>query len=69
MMTGAKLFLDTNILLRLIFTQMPQHDGVSRLVRRAIREDAELWISGQIIREFIVQATHPNTLTKPLTIE
>lgn len=32
-------------------------------------EDAELWISGQVIREFIVQATHPNTLKVPLTIK
>lgn len=68
-MTGAKVFLDTNILLRTILTQMNQHAEVDALVKRTISEGAELWISGQIIREFIVQATHPRTLAEPLTIE
>lgn len=69
MMTGAKVFLDTNILLRMILTQMNQHAEVDALVKRIIREGAELWINGQVIREFIVQATHPRTLAEPLTIE
>jgi len=68
-MTGAKVFVDTNILLRTILTQMNQHAEVDALVKRTIREGAELWISGQVIREFIVQATHPRTLAEPLTIE
>lgn len=68
-MTGAKVFLDTNILLRMILTQMNQHAEVDTLVKRTISEGAELWISGQVIREFIVQATHPRTLAEPLTIE
>ena len=68
-MTGAKVFLDTNILLRMIMTQMNQHAEVDVLVKRTISEGAELWISGQVIREFIVQATHPRTLAEPLTIE
>lgn len=68
-MTGAKVFLDTNILLRTILTQMNQHDEVDALVKRTISEGAELWISGQVIREFIVQATHPRTLAEPLRIE
>jgi hypothetical protein len=38
-------------------------------LKRTISEGAELWISGQVIREFIVQATHPRTLAEPLTIE
>lgn len=68
-MTDAKVFLDTNILLRMILTQMNHHAEVDALVKRTIREGAELWISGQVIREFIVQATHPRTLAEPLTIE
>lgn len=68
-MTGARVFVDTNILLRTLLPQMKQHPEVDALVKRAVSEGAELWISGQVIREFIVQATHPNTLAKPLTIE
>jgi predicted nucleic acid-binding protein len=67
-MTDAKVFVDTNILLRMILTQMNQHSEVDALVKRTIREGAALWISGQVIREFIVQATHPRTLAEPLTI-
>lgn len=68
-MRGDKVFVDTNILLRAVLTQMNQHAEVDALVRHTVRDGAELWISGQIIREFIVQATHPRTLAEPLTIE
>lgn len=64
-----KVFVDTNILLRLILKQMKQHAQVDALVKRVVSEGAELWISGQVIREFIVQATHPLTLTEPLSIQ
>jgi predicted nucleic acid-binding protein len=67
-MTGVKVFVDTNILLRAILTQINQHAEVDAMVKRLIREGAELWISGQVIREFIVQVTHPRTLVEPLTM-
>jgi predicted nucleic acid-binding protein len=66
---AVRAFVDTNILLRVVLTEMQLHSQVDALVKRMIREDAELWISGQIIREFIVQATHPRTLEEPLTME
>lgn len=68
MTTSNKVFVDTNILLRAVLSEMKQHVEVDALLKRTIREGAELWISGQVIREFIVQATHPRTLTIPLTI-
>ena len=69
MMTmGVKAFVDTNILLRALLTEMDSHAKADELLKRVLREDAELWISGQVIREFIVQATHPKTLKVPLTI-
>lgn len=55
---AARVFVDTNILLWAALPQMPQHTLVDTLLKRIIREGAELWISGQVIREFIVQATH-----------
>lgn len=69
MMTGAKVFVDTNILLRAVFSQMKQHTEVDALVKQTVRNGAELWINGQVIREFMVQATHPRTLVEPLTIQ
>ena len=68
MMMGVKAFVDTNILLRVLLTEMNLHAEVNALFQQMLRDDAELWISGQIIREFIVQATHPKTLKTPLTI-
>lgn len=68
-MTGAKVFVDTNILLRAVFSQMKQHTEVDALVKQTVRNGAELWINGQVIREFMVQATHPRTLVEPLTIQ
>ena len=66
---AAKAFVDTNILLRVLLTEMNLHAECDALLKRVLRDDAELWISGQVIREFIVQATHPRTLKEPLTIE
>ena len=70
MMTMAdKAFVDTNILLRAVLPNMKQHAQVDALLKRTIRDGAELWINGQVIREFIVQATHPRTLTEPMTTQ
>jgi len=69
MMMAARVFVDTNILLRVTLKQINRHDEVDALVKRIIREDSELWISGQVIREFIVQVPHPRTLAQPLTIK
>lgn len=69
MTMGVRVFVDTNILLRALLSQMKQHAEVDALLKRTIHAGTELWISGQIIREFIVQATHPKTLSAPLTIQ
>ncbi len=69
MIMGVKVFVDTNILLRAVLTDIEWHTEADELLKRMLQENAELWISGQVIREFIVQATHPKTLKVPLTIE
>ncbi len=66
---GAKAFVDTNVVLRALLTEMDLHKEADGLLKQMLREEAELWISGQVIREFIVQATHPRTLKVPLTVE
>ncbi len=65
---GVKAFVDTNILLRAFVTEMQLHGEANELLKHLLSEDAELWINGQVIREFIVQVTHPRTLIVPLTI-
>ncbi|MBC7813275.1 MAG: type II toxin-antitoxin system VapC family toxin [Burkholderiales bacterium] len=66
---GVKAFVDTNVLLRALLTDIEFHTEADALLKRMWSEDVELWISGQVIREFIVQATHPKTLKVPLTRE
>lgn len=69
MTMGAKAFLDTNILLRAYHDTFPEHQAVPQLFDRLLDEDHELWISLQVIREYLVQATHPLTFSEPLSIE
>jgi predicted nucleic acid-binding protein len=69
MMMAAKAFVDTNVLLRSIIPQMSQHQEAEALIQRFWEDDYELWISRQIIREYLVQATHPKSFTPSLTIE
>lgn len=69
MMMGDRAFVDTNVLLRAVLKNMDLHVECKALVQQMIQDGVELWINGQVIREFIVQATHPRTMKQPLTIE
>ncbi|GAB4432141.1 MAG: type II toxin-antitoxin system VapC family toxin [Anaerolineae bacterium] len=68
-MTGARAFVDTNVLLRAMVPQMAMHEACEELLRAMWTGQVELWISRQIIREYLVQVTHPNTFVVPLTVE
>jgi predicted nucleic acid-binding protein len=65
----ASAFVDTNILLRALNSQMDQHIHTNALIQQMWDDETDLWISSQVIREFLVQVTHPNTLKPPLAIE
>ena len=66
---GDKAFIDTNILLRAMIPDMARHAEAEEIIVKLWAEDADLWISRQVIREYLVQATHPNTFATPLTLE
>jgi predicted nucleic acid-binding protein len=68
-MMGDKAFVDTNILLRALIPQLPLHQDCEALIQQMWEDDVELWISRQVIREYLVQVTHPRTLTIPATTE
>lgn len=52
MMTrGARVFVDTNVLLRYRITAAPLHIQAVQLMEQQQARDAELWISRQVIRE------------------
>lgn len=65
-MTSAKAFVDTNVLLRAIHTSMPLHTEAELLITTARQNDYELWVSRQVIREYIAQVTRPGLLAHPL---
>lgn len=68
-MTPAKAFVDTNILLRAFVVEMDQHARAEALLKEYWQQGTELWISGQVIREYLVQITHPKTFKEPLPID
>jgi predicted nucleic acid-binding protein len=63
---GKRTFLDTNVLLRAHFQDMPNHSEAGHAVNIQQQNGAELWISRQVIREFMVQASHRKFVPVPL---
>ena len=65
-MTKAdRLFVDTNVLLAFSFPELKHHKECASYLRRMRNYQVELWISGQVIREFHQVATHPCTFEEP----
>jgi predicted nucleic acid-binding protein len=62
-------FLDTGILLRSTHINASMHDEVDKLVSGMRQDGYELWISRQVIREYLVQVTRPGILRQPLGIK
>jgi len=69
MTTVARAFVDTNVLLRSIQADIPLHIEALALTARARQDGYELWVSRQVIREYIVQVTRPGVLTIPFDAE
>lgn len=66
-MTSGKAFVDTNVLLRATVESFPLHDKAKLLVYQQREANSELWISRQVIREYIAQVTRPQSFVQPLT--
>jgi predicted nucleic acid-binding protein len=58
MTTVAKAFVDTNIILRAHHREMDNHQAALALLDRMWDNNVELWISRQIIREYLVQVSN-----------
>lgn len=66
-MTGARVFIDTNVLLRATITQFTSYDQTQQVLSELLARNTELWISRQVIREYIVQATRPQVVSFIMT--
>lgn len=61
-------FLDTNVLVYATVAESPWHEAASQAIQ--IRQDAgiELWISRQIIREYLSAMTRPQAFPQPVPV-
>jgi predicted nucleic acid-binding protein len=66
MMSLRRIFIDTNVLTRATIDAAPLHTQARALLDKLWEEDAELYISHQVIREYIVNATRPQTYSPAL---
>ncbi|MEL6152102.1 MAG: hypothetical protein AAFR56_20900, partial [Chloroflexota bacterium] len=69
MTKGDSAFIDTNVLLRAMFRSFPEHGICLNSIETRWEDDVELWVSRQVLRELLVQMTHPRTFVTPLTDE
>lgn len=70
MMTrGVRVFVDTNVLLRYRIAAAPLHTQAVQLMAQQQALDAELWISRQVIREYVMQLTRPQTYMQSMPID
>ena len=63
----ASYFLDTNLLVRANVKTAPFHEETRHLLERLHTEDASLWISRQVIREYLSVVTRPQTFMSPMS--
>ena len=69
-MTDAEpLFIDTNILIYANVANAPQHERTLSAIKAAHQAGRALWISRQVLREFIAARTRPQTFAQPSTPE
>jgi predicted nucleic acid-binding protein len=69
-MTDAEpLFIDTNILIYANVVTAPLHEVSLTAIRDAHQAGRPLWISRQVLREFIAARTRPQTFAQPSTLE
>jgi predicted nucleic acid-binding protein len=65
--TSANAFIDTNVLLRANIVGAPFHGEALQLLNLLWDEEVELWISRQVLREYIANVTRPQAFMEPMT--
>ena len=67
MMDAEPLFIDTNILIYANVASAPFHQQAFDALKRVQQSERPLWISRQVLREFMAARTRPQTFAKPST--
>jgi predicted nucleic acid-binding protein len=68
MTTTSKLpiFIDTNVLIRANVATAPTHEEALECLKRLGKSSAELWVSQQILREYLANVTRQQTFMSPI---
>lgn len=69
MMSVKRAFVDTNVMLRTLSKAINDHKVARALVLNYQARGYQLFISRQVIREYLVQVTRPQTYSQPLTYQ
>lgn len=67
-MAADPAFVDTNVLVYASQTQSAFHGRATAVLNWARQEQRELWISRQILREYLATVTRPQRDTPPLPV-
>ena len=65
----GNVFIDTNVLLRANIVGAPLHQEALEIINQFWESDTNLWISRQILREYIANVTRPQMGLQPMPIE
>ena len=63
-MMAARVFVDTNILINAVVPESPQYFHARGLLRRLERSESEMWLSRQVLREFLSALTRPQSFAQ-----
>lgn len=66
-MDAEPLFIDTNILIYANVATAPFHEQALNTIKSVHQAERPLWISRQVLREFIAARTRPQTFAQPST--
>ena len=62
-----RIFIDTNVLVYANVVSTPLHQVAQQAIHTHEAEGAELWISRQVLREYLATLSRPQTFTAPVT--
>lgn len=63
---ATAVFLDTNVLVRAVAVRAPQHLEARRAVRALHHSETSVWISRQVLREYLAVLSRPQSFSDPV---
>jgi predicted nucleic acid-binding protein len=66
---NGALFIDTNILVYANVQTAPLHEQALKAIKAAHQAGRPLWVSRQVLREFVATRTRPQAFAKPSSVQ